>query len=288
MNVSSPIEEKPDALGRCPAVEGSQCPPRRGKRWLLGIAGLVVLAGGVAWALPQIRYHEVLRRLNDPDRKVRLAACFELGSMPVPAGIPHLQRLLLEDSDREMVEAAGLGLSKTKDRGSLPVLRKAVERGPDDVFLAKLFQYLARLGGDGEAAFLRTHAGSPEPWRAIGAASGLLEANDVSGGNVLLHYMESGTPDQKVFAADALLTYAGPMMDMIGQGMDLDVSSGMPLRDEQVAAVKRWWLQPSTGRLLNDYISWHRRPNPEWRQIGRLLHARDRAARRLGMEKQLK
>lgn len=284
MVATSPGQGEGNASAGGDAVAPAVPTKRRLRRGLLiGLAGVVIVGAVVAWVQPRIQLRILVERLNDEDPKVRLRACRELGSMRMPAAVAHLGCVVTEEPDRQIVDWAGFGLAKAKDRQGLPPLREAVERGPDDVVLAKLFRYLAQLGGDGEADFLRKHAGSESAWRAIGAAAGSLEANDITGGAVLLRYMEQGSAEQKLFAAQALLEYAVPMMDMIGQRLDIDVSPDKPLPDDQVAAIKAWWLKQATARLLNDYIVWHQRPNPKWRRVVRLTRASEKAAQWLGI-----
>jgi len=92
------------------------------------------------------------------------------------------------------------------------------------------------------------------------------------------------TPPRSSSLPELFLEFALPMMDMIGQRpVDIDSEPDKPLSKEEVAVLRSWWSRRATPRLLNDYVVWHRRPNPKWRDIQRLIHARDRAAKLLGI-----
>jgi hypothetical protein len=53
---------------------------------------------------------------------------------------------------------------------------------------------------------------------------------------------------------------------------------------EPLAAVRALWSQRDRTRELRDYNDWTRRDDPQWHQLKRLKHARERARRFLGLD----
>ncbi len=104
--------------------------------------------------------------------------------------------VLRTDRNHEVREAAGYCLYKLGDPRGIEPLRQAIEGVPDGVIRAKMIGYLANLEGLAAAERLWKWSESKEPWRAIGAAAGLLEIGDPRGGELLLRFAAEGPSDR--------------------------------------------------------------------------------------------
>ena len=111
-----------------------------------------------------------------------------------------------------------------------------------------------------------------------------MECGEFEGGQIVLHFLKKGDRGQQIFATHQFQRFAEPMTEMVGEYINLQTPKGEPLSPEQIAAIDTWWTTRATPQLLSDFVQYHRRPNPKWREIKRLIHARQRVARWMGVD----
>lgn len=266
-----------------PTAEQST-PPQKGSRRKGLIAGIVLIAlAGASWPAVQARIW--IAQLQDDDPDTRIKACRELGSAESAAAVEPVTRVMLEDQNRQVVEHAAYALMKIKHPSTIDALQQAADHGPeDDPTLAKLILWAADLSEGTLIDFVRKQAASDQPWRRLGGGAGLMECGDFAGGQIVLHFLKNGDRGQQIFATERFQRFAEPMTEMVGEYINLQTPKGEPLSPEQIAAIDAWWTTRATPQLLKDFVDYHRRPNPKWREIKRLVHARQRVARWMGVD----
>ena len=117
----------------------------------------------------------------------------------------------------------------------------------------------------------------------MGSGIALLELGDVRGAEILLEFAASGEPEVRAFAADSLRRFSEPVTEMVGEYLDLSTPPGAGFSDVQLSALTEFWSGRDRSRELNDSLTWDREKNPSRRAVQRLLHARDKAARWVGL-----
>lgn len=251
----------------------------------LGLLGTVAAAtvAGVRFA-GQREMRGLVAGLGDTDAQVRARSCYALARRDVSASqIDALCELLKKDQDAGVCESAAYALQNHGYTAAAPLLVGAVERLGDTAALSKIIGYYARLGGDGVTARVRELSVCGRTWREIGGGVGLLELGDVSGAAVLLRYAGDEDEYVRAFAADFLRRFSEPMTEMVGEYIDLRVADGDGFSAGQLSVLREFWEGKDRTRELRDYLTWSRRKDPTWRQVKRLIHAREKAARWLGL-----
>lgn len=255
--------------------------------WLiaLGLLGIVAAAtvAGVRIA-EQWEMRGLVANLGDADAELRARSCYALARRDVSASqIGALCELLKKDLDADVCESAAYALQSHGHTAATPLLRGAAERLADTAALSKIIGYYARLGGDGVSARVREFSQCGRTWGEMGGGVGLLELGDVSGAAVLLRYAAHEDEYVREFAAEFLRRFSEPMTEMVGEYVDLRVEDGDGFSTEQLSLLREFWERKDRTRELRDYLNWSRRKDPTWRQVKRLIHAREKAARWLGL-----
>jgi hypothetical protein len=261
--------------------------PKKIKRKGLIAAAVLIAVVAVSWPAVQARIW--IGQLQDHDPKVRIKACQELGSAESVAAVGPLTRVMLEDDDRQVVRRAAYALMKIKHPSTVDALQKAAQRdAADDLPLAELILWSADLSEGAVVDFVRQQAASDQPWRRLGGGAGLMECGEFEGGRIVLAFLKDSDPAKQIFATEQFQRFAEPMTEMVGEFINLQTPKGQPLSPGQIAAIESWWTSRATPRLLRDFVAYHRRPNPKWREIKRLVHARQRVARWMGVDESAK
>jgi len=257
---------------------------RRYKSWL-AVAGIgLAVVGAAAWAGPALVRRHLVAQLGSTERGVRLRALQELTARRERAAVDAVIHVLGHDPDPDVREAAGYCLYKLGDARGIEPLRQAVEQVPDGPIRAKMITYWAKLQGPAATKTLAEWCRSGQPWRAIGAAMGLLELGEPAAAETLFRFAAQGPAGQRQFVAERLRRIAVPMMEMIGEYIDLTTPDRTGLSARQLEALRAWWRKRATRKLLNDLLAWRRAKAGKWREIERLLHARDEACQLLGVD----
>jgi hypothetical protein len=248
---------------------------------VLVLAALVVVSYPVARDYLEVR--QLVAGLVDGDPEVRAKSCYRLASYDSAVGVEALYNLLEAEQDPEVCESAGYALQKLGEQRALEVMPAAIARLPDCAALSKLIGYYARLGGATAAERVEELSRCGQVWREMGAGLGLLELNDVRGAAVLLRYAAADEPEVREFAAQFLRRFCEPMMEIVGEPMDLSTPQERGFSTEQLAGVTEWWSRRDRTRELRDFNQWTREDAPAWHELKRLIHARERASRWLGL-----
>ncbi|UCG33696.1 MAG: HEAT repeat domain-containing protein [Phycisphaerales bacterium] len=248
---------------------------------------LILIAAGIAvgvWIDRRMEMRRWMNGLNSSEAPVRAKSCYRIGSRPTPAVVDAVCELLRSEQDPDVCEAACYALQKMEATDRLGLIGETIARLPDCPPLSKIIGYYVFLGGQQVLDDLREFANSGRTFTELGAGLGLLELDDVSGAEILLRYAAAQDPSVREYAAYLLRRYSEPMMEMVGQPEDLATPDGQGFSESQLAVVNTWWSERDRTRELRDYNDWTRRDDPQWHQLKRLKHARERASRFLGLD----
>lgn len=254
------------------------------QRWFryVVVAVVVLAAGGVAAGvlIDRARMRTELAAIRDPDPKVRHKALYNARRTSHQPVIDAIIEALRTDEDREVLRMAGYAAMYLRDPRGLELMLKHVESGPDDLARADFLAYIARYPGAGDScrAVFDNALASTEPWRRVGAAAGLLELGDVRGGPVLIEIGRQAEPALSRYAVDYLERIAGPMAEAVGQRIDWPTPERPAIDEAWWDRMSEFWAGFATERLLNDVLDRRYRRDGKWKEIDRLLNARDRVA----------
>ncbi len=255
-------------------------------RWVIPVV-LLLAAGGTMGFLQlrkQLELSRLIAGLVDPDPDVRARGCYYLGKLdPSPRAVEALRALLAGENDPGVAESAGYALQRLRDEGALPLMSEAIDRVQPAPAMAKLISYYARLGGAESRSRIEEWAESGEIWWRMGGGLGLLELGEVGGAEILLEFAASREPEVRAFAADSLRRHSEPVTEMVGEYLDLGTAPGLGFSDAQLSALTEFWSGRDRTRELNDYLTWNREKNPSRRAVQRLLHAREKVERWVGL-----
>ncbi len=184
-------------------------------------------------------------------------------------------------TDRDELQAAGYAAMRLGNADLLPLLRKRIDEGPGDATAAMLITYAARLSNRDTrlCEWLEPGASSDQPWLRAGCAAGLMHLGRVEAGPMLLAVARDPNPDIAGFALRELTWATRPMAQAIGgpiAGLDADP---IPPDASMLAAMDAFWKEHVTVALLNDVLRRLTVRDPDWAEMGRLIHARDRVAK---------
>jgi hypothetical protein len=274
-----------------PPETTTQTLPKRSRPFLsppaIAIYVLILIAVGITvgvWIDRRMEMRRWMNGLSSSEPFVRAKSCYRVGSRPSPAAVDAVCELLRTEQDPDVCEAACYALRKMEASNKLGLIRETIARLPDCPPLSKIIGYYVFLGGQQVLDDVSEFANSSRTYMELGAGLGLLELDDVSGAEILLRYAAAQDPSVRAYAAYLLRRYSEPMMEMVGQPEDLATPEGQGFSESQLAAVKAWWSQRDRTRELRDYNDWTRRDDPQWHQLKRLKHARERATRFLGLD----
>jgi len=258
-----------------------------GKKWslrvplvLAGLVGLAVLAGA---AIDQVQLRVCMANLRSRDPAVREKAIKHVSRTHEARAMPALLEVLETEQDRRLLEMAGHATMRTYDPSGVALLQRRADEGPDDVTRAKLICDAARLSDRDLRLvdWLMTGTESTELWRRAGSAAGMLELGQPVGGLLLIELAGERNANVRAFAVEHLRRTAGPVTEAIGQPIAWPENASEPLDRAFLDHARSIWQQHVTVRVLNDVLNRLRYKDPDWYEIGRLLHARERFARLL-------
>ncbi len=254
---------------------------KRMKRLILAAGAVAVLtAGGFVTADRIHRQSLVSASLRD-DPDAQIEAMIELLKMGDARAAEVSGAILAEGTERRLLSEAAYVVARSGDRQRVPLILARADEGPDDPTRARLMLHAGRLAGDDPvlAARFRSDLESPgEPWRRVGAAVALLEMGYPEGGPALVAII--GDPDHAghAMAYAELARVGGMMTEAVGWPITWPETVAETDSDFWEKLVP-FWESAGTSRLLNDVLAQRYGADPRWRQLRRLLHARNKVAR---------
>ncbi len=254
---------------------------KRRRRWpflVAAIPGLCIVAVGM---LGQLRLVMLKHQLHASDRQVRLEALKGLANDGADKAADELREILAGEQDRQLVGWAGYAVLRSQKPEGIKLLRQRADETIDDAVQAKLIIHAARLARFGEKqsllSWLEQGVQSDQPWRRVGSAVGLLMVGEPRGGKLLIEIGRDGPIGTRALAIKWLHRVAEPMSEAIGQPI-----KQWPQKDENPAdwsQVESFWNTHADRKLLNDVLERLEERDPQWYELNRLLHAREKVAR---------
>lgn len=192
-----------------------------------------------------------------------------------------IRRTLQDSDDRVLLEAAGYAAMRIGASELLPLMRKRADEGPDDIQRAQLINYAGQVSNRDARLYDWLMAGveSAEPWRRVGSAIGLLHIGRTESGPLLSGIVREGPDETRALAMHNLAWIARPLGQAIGKPMPfLDVKPP-PADSATLDQIDNFWTSHVTLSLLNDVLSRLTNRDPDWAEMNRLIHARDKIAK---------
>jgi len=239
------------------------------------LAGMAVVDHARAYALDQ--------RFATLTPEQRVDRLYQVGYKRDWRLAARVRETLETTQHREELQAAGYAAMRLGDAEALAGLQQRVDDSPDDAVRATLILYAARLA-DRDARvgdWLEAGTRSEQPWRQVGSAAGLLYLGRVEAAPLLLTAIRGADPEIARFAWRELSWATGPMAQAIGRPMQWIAPDKPPTDPALLDGVEQFWRDHVTLTLLNDVVRRLTLRDPDWAEMGRLLHARDRVAKLL-------
>jgi HEAT repeat protein len=260
---------------------------RRWITWAGGTLAVVLLSGAVAAALAgwhsRRQERALLDRLDSSEPRERADAFYEARHTTRSEVVRRMLETFRKEHDPTVLSKAAYAIMYTKDPRGLPLLVQRAEAGPDSEVRAEMMVYIARheSGDDSRAAWMRERLATDEPWLRTGAAAGLLYLGRPEGGAQLIALAREGTPEHRAFALAQLRKVVQPMTEAVAWPIawpeDGPVDSAEPFWEDLAG----FWEVHGRTRLLDDVLARLFGDDPHWRELKRLLHAREYAERLL-------
>lgn len=222
-----------------------------------------------------------IRQLSHADARVRRAAVRDLGGRDGHAAIPRIRRLITDDPDPAVREAAAHAAMKLNDRAAYQAICEAILSGPAKDGTAMMIADLARLAGPSPeaVAFVDGCGRSGKPYLVVGAATARAEWFQPRGITELLDLAASASEPLRGFIHARIRQYLIPPAEMLGVRFDTDD----PWPPERLASMQAWWREHGSDERLRDALVPLRQPDEDLRWIGRLRYAREQVGRLLGL-----
>ena len=184
---------------------------------------------------------------------------------------------LQSSKDRDMLQTAGSAAIRMGAVELMPLLQKRADEGPDDLQRAGLIIDAARLSDRDLRLldWLTQGTRSEEPWRRAGSAVGLMHIGRLEAGPLLIGLARNGPEATRSFALQELAWIVRPMSEAVGQPLSFSGSDTAASID----GAEQFWHRYVTVSLLNDVLCRLTLRDPDWVEMGRLIHARDRVAK---------
>lgn len=249
-----------------------------------GLAACVVLPGVVLAAITiadHARTYAVSRSFAGLSPEQRAERFYRVGRERDWRLAGLVRQSLHTATDRDELQAAGYAALRLEDLDFLPLLRRRAEEGPDDPVRAMLITYAARLSNRDTrlCEWLEPGAHSDQPWLRVGCAAGLMQLGRIEAGPMLLAAARDPNRDVAGFALRELAWTTRPMAQAIGRPFATLEADPIPADAALLASLDAFWKEHVTVTLLNDVLRRLTVRDPDWVEMGRLIHARDRVAK---------
>jgi len=250
------------------------------KRAILAVLALPVAVAAAAAVADQISLRLQMSGVRGMDPKTRAKALCQLALKRETRASKTVAEELQKEQDRSVLEWAGYAAARIRDPGNLGLLQRRADEEPDDAVRAKPIIFTAQLSARDARLkdWLEAGVHSSQPWRQAGSAAGLLALGEPEGGRELIDLASQPEHPAHALALDELQRIAGPMAEAVGQPI-IWPKPGQEHTPEFLTDLRQFWKEWGTTRLLNDVLSQRYAQSPEWYELGRLLHARDKVAR---------
>jgi hypothetical protein len=245
----------------------------RGVLLMIVLAGSTVVLSALA---PRAQGWLAVQKLGSADAGTRKRGLGHIRDERVAFAAAAVAECLARETDPEMVELAGYTLMRTRDPSGVPPLQERADREGDSMLAARLILFAARLA-DGDyrlLPWLQDGARSSLAWRQAGSALALLHLSRIEAGPLLFERRASYPPEVQEFALAELRGFVELMSQAVGRPM----AWSQDLRADWAAAAG-FWRAYATTALLRDVLVRMQRSDPNWREVDRLMHARDRVSR---------
>lgn len=260
---------------------------RSGQRvkWIIIGLAVISLAGSAAvvfasWQRQRQREEEMLLAgLDSTDPRERADAFYDSRYATRPEAVQRLLDAFQRESDVTVLSKGAYAIMCTQDPRGLPLLIRRAEEGPDREVRAEFIVYIARheAGDESRMDWMRSVMNSREPWLRIGAAAGLLYLGQPDGGTELIALARQGNTEHRRFAMAQLRKVVQPMTEAVAWPVTWpeqeDSDPGTGFWNE----LDRFWEVHGHTRLLSDVLARLFGDDRDWRQLKRLLHAREYA-----------
>lgn len=253
--------------------------------WFRLAAAIVVLAGLTVSALAvadQVRLRKDRAAIAGTDADARMAALQRVCDERDVRAADAVLKLVADAQDRETLDLAAFVAVRLRLASAVDLIRTRADEGPDDDVTARLITYAARVADRDRRLIPWLEAGisTGQPWRRAGSAAGLLDLGQISGGPVLMELTRGETGPTRDFAREELKRFCSLMMEAVGYPLDWpeDWPATVNPPAEFWARLDRFWENVATSRLLNDVLTQRYSFDPDWYELRRLLHVRNKVA----------
>jgi hypothetical protein len=229
-------------------------------------------AAAIRWT----RVHIAIHQARSADPVVRKRGLAYLRDEREPRGLDVVLERLAREDDPALTELAAYTAMRMRDPRAATALQQQADRQADSILRTKLILFAVRVS-DGDyrlLPWLRGGIASDEPWRQAGSAAGLLHLGRVEGAQAALDLIERLPEEPRQFVLGELRTITERMAQAVGHRLSADP-------DDNMLSLRAFWARHGNTDLLCDALNRSERNDPDWREVERLLHARERAERLL-------
>jgi len=253
------------------------------KRVLLACVAVAVAAlatGGIV-AADRLHRRSLLNACRSGDPDAQIEALTDLFEMRDARTAAMAAELLASSQDRQVLAKAAYIAARCWDRQRIPLMLERAAQGPDDPTRARLLLHVGRLAGDDPMLADRFRADlikSGEPWRQVGAAAALLEMSYPVGGSALMAFARDPDHPGRCMAYAELARIGAMMTETVGWPITWPdtVADTEPAFWRNLAD---FWETDASSQLVADVLAQRYGADPQWHQLRRLLHARNKVAR---------
>lgn len=267
------------------SIHVTKVSPPRYKRWvvvgLAAVASLTSLGIAAAAGVAYVQVHRWTNHLKSLDTAIRAEALTWIGYDKDPRACEPVRDLIAREEDRGILDLAAWAAVRLHDRAAIEPLLHRAETGPDDAVRANLLMSAARLSQRDIRLTDRflADAQSAEPYRRMGGALGLMLIGDPQGGELAIRDLAEANGGLRNLGLNQLARVASPMTQAIGQPMEWLDARDPVATNEQLAQLADFWRCYVTPKLLGDALTRVYVFDPQWFEMSRLIHARERVAK---------
>ena len=252
-------------------------------RWLARSIVVAVCLPGVVIIGAIARSEFVLlrqsRQLRDGDTHQRAAVMDHIGQEQQQAGATLVLQTLRDDQEASVLLAAASAAARLQLVEAADLLQRRADEAESGLIKAELIVWAVctsqrdlRL-----RPWLDKHATADDAWTQAAAAAGHLWLGSPEAGETLLDIALNGEEEVAGFAWRHFQSAGAIAAELAGRG-DLVKRIHSRPRAASVDQIRSWWTQSVDASFLVDAMI-HKASRPHgWRDVDKLLHAREYAA----------